>query len=72
MLFQYNHLRLPFGISSAPSIFQRTLETLLVGILKVYIYLDDILITGSNEIDLLEILDNVLTTLETAGVTVKM
>ena len=39
-LFQYN--RLPFGISSAPSIFQRTLESLLAGLAKVSIYLDDI------------------------------
>ena len=68
-LFQYN--RLPFGISSAPSIFQRTLETLLAGIPKVSIYLDDILVTGINHIDDLETLDKVLTKLETAGLTLK-
>ena len=32
-LFQYN--RLPFGVSSAPSIFQRYMETLLQGCKRV-------------------------------------
>ena len=40
-LFQYN--RLPFGISSAPGIFQRVMESILHGIPKVVVYLDDIL-----------------------------
>ena len=39
-LFKYN--RLPFSISTAPSIFQRMLETLLAGIPGVCMYLDDI------------------------------
>ena len=42
-LFQYN--RLPFGVSAAPSIFQRTIEGVLRGIPNVCVYLDDILIT---------------------------
>ena len=44
-LFRYN--RLPFGVSSAPGIFQRAMETLLQDIPNVKVYLDDILITGS-------------------------
>ena len=39
-IFVYN--RLPFGVSSAPGIFQRTMESLLQGIPHVLAYLDDI------------------------------
>ena len=43
-LFRYN--RLPWGIASAPGIFQRVMEGLLSDIPGVLVYLDDILITG--------------------------
>jgi hypothetical protein len=46
-LFKYT--RLPFGIASAPSIFQRVMENLLQGIPRVCVYLDDILVTGATE-----------------------
>ncbi len=39
-LFRYNWL--PFGVSSAPGIFQRAMESLLQGIPNIAIYLDDI------------------------------
>ena len=61
-LYRYN--RLPFGITAAPSIFPRPMETLLQGIPHVSIYLDDILITGTSEDDYLKTLDQVLTHLE--------
>ncbi|KAM7284440.1 uncharacterized protein ISCGN_001534, partial [Ixodes scapularis] len=43
-LFQVN--RLPFGIASAPSIFQRTMDQVLQGLPQTTCYLDDILVTG--------------------------
>ena len=46
-LFHYN--RLPFGVSSAPGIFQRTMENLLQGIPQVTVRMDDILISGKGE-----------------------
>ena len=46
-LFRYQ--RLPFGVSSAPGIFQRTMETILAGVHRVLVYLDDILVTGASQ-----------------------
>jgi len=64
-LFQFN--RLPYGISSSPGIFQRTMDSLLQGIPGVVSYIDDILITGATEEEHLLTLDRVLERLETAG-----
>ena len=68
-LFQYN--RLPFGVSSAPGIFQRTMESLLQDIPGVVVYLDDILITGANDQDHLANLELVLDRLEKSGLRLK-
>ncbi|CAH8596854.1 unnamed protein product [Schistosoma turkestanicum] len=43
-LFQYN--RLPFGVKTAPSIFQQLMDTILSDIAGVAAYLDDILIVA--------------------------
>ena len=64
-LYAYN--RLPFGVSSAPSIFQRTMESILHRINQVSVYLDDILITGRSDEEHLQRLGEVLTHLEAAG-----
>ena len=64
-LFQYN--RLPFGISSAPGIFQRVMENILRGIPKVVVYLDDILITEANDEEHLKNLSEVLSHMQSAG-----
>ena len=46
-LFKYK--RLPFGISSAPAIFQRIMEKVLGGVKGVVVYLDDIIVTGADD-----------------------
>ena len=64
-LYEYN--RLPFGVSSAPSIFQRTMDNLLQGIKGVSVYIDDILISGPTVEEHLRTLDKVLEKLSNAG-----
>ena len=68
-LFEYT--RMPFGIASAPAIFQRTMDNLLQGLKHVTVYMDDILITGSTEEEHLSNLDTVLDRLEKAGMCLK-
>lgn len=68
-LFQYT--RMPFGIKSAPAIFQRTMDNLLQGLDHVGVYIDDILITGKSEEQHLATLNEVLSRLEKAGVRLK-
>ena len=45
----YQYTRMPFGISSAPAIFQRAMDSILQDLPKVLCYLDDILITGATD-----------------------
>ena len=68
-LFRYN--RLPFGVSSAPGIFQRAMENLLKGIPNVIVYIDDILVTGTSEEEHLSVLEKVLERLENSGLRLK-
>ena len=63
-LFQYN--RLPFGVASAPAIFQRYMDTLLQGIRGVSVYLDDILIAGASIDENLQNIEAVLKKLKDA------
>ena len=67
----YQYTRLPFGVSSAPAIFQRVMETLLQGIPCVSIYLDDILVTGKTKSEHLQNLQEVLKRLQQAGMKLK-
>ena len=68
-LYQYN--RLPFRISSAPAIFQRTMEKILRDIPQVFVYIDDILVTGGTEREHLQNLDVVLKRLKEKGIRLK-
>ena len=68
-LFRYNQL--PFGIASAPGIFQRTMEGLLGGFPHVFVYLDDILVTGTSEEEHLKNLEIVLQRLHSASLHLK-
>ncbi|CAM1308375.1 Uncharacterised protein r2_g1829 [Pycnogonum litorale] len=63
--------RLPYGVSSAPGIFQRIMDGLLGGLSGVAVYLDDILITGSTLEEHLRNLDKVLTILAKVGFRLK-
>ena len=64
-LFRYT--RLPYGITSAPGIFQRVMENLLRKILGVVVYIDNVLITGSDEKSYLAALEEVLKRIEEEG-----
>ena len=68
-LFQFE--RLPFGISTAPSIFQHLMENLLQGLPNVCVYIDDILVSGISEADHMQKLEQVLSRLSSAGITLK-
>lgn len=62
---------MPFGISSAPAIFQRVMDTLQSDIPGVIVYLDDVLITGKTNEDHMRSLDTVLTRIQEAGLLLK-
>jgi len=61
--------RLPFGISSAPEIYQRTMSAILLGIEGVICHMDDVLIHGQTAAEHNERVRRVLTRLRDAGVT---
>lgn len=68
-LFKYT--RLCFGLASAPSIFQRTMENLLAGMDGVLCLLDDILVTAENSTIHMNRLKAVLQRLQDAGLTLQ-
>lgn len=67
----YEYTRLPFGVASAPSIFQKTMDTILQGMNGVICYLDDILISGKTEEEHLDNLRRVLLKLKEHGIRAK-
>lgn len=67
----YSYTRLPFGVASAPAVFQRTMESILQGIDGVACYIDDIIITGKSAKEHLDHLEDVLKRLAEHGVHAK-
>jgi len=61
--------RLPFGISSAPEIFQREMKKVLVGLSGVVCQMDDILIYARNQREHDDRLEQVLKRLQESGIT---
>ena len=68
-LFQYETL--PFGIKTVPALFQRTMESLIRDLPYICLYIDDILVTRTDEQNHLNNLELVLQRLESAGLTLK-
>ena len=62
----YRVNRLPFGVASAPSMFQRIMEGVLRGIPGICVYIDDILVSGRTDQEHLQNLEAVLKRLEEA------
>ena len=45
----YRYTRWPFGVASAPAIFQQAMDVVLQGIPNAMCYLDDIMVTGASD-----------------------
>ena len=69
-LYVYN--RLPFGVSSAPAIFQKLMDTVLQGVPGVTCYIDDILVSSADEDSHLQSLEEVFNRLEKHGFRLKL
>lgn len=67
----YQYTRLPFGVASAPAIFQRTMETVLQGLDNVGCIMDDVLVTGKDDTDHQKNLDAALKRLDDYGIKLK-
>ena len=67
----YRYTRLPFGIASAPAMFQKVMDTILQDLPNVICYIDDILVTGSDDQSHLRNLAEVFARLERHGIRMK-
>ncbi|XP_063900178.1 uncharacterized protein K02A2.6-like [Zophobas morio] len=68
----YRVKRIPFGITPASAIFQRTLEQVLQGIDRAANFMDDIIITGNSRVEHIDTLRKVFQRLKDAGLKVKL
>lgn len=67
----YKYHRLAYGVSTAPAIFQKTMDQILHGITNVVCFLDDILVTAPTMEEHIAVLDKVMSRLEDCGVRLK-
>ena len=68
----FRYKRLPFGVSFAPAIFQKTMDKILAGIPKTAAFIDDIIVAGSTKEEHLELLRSVFSRLKHAHVRAKL
>jgi len=68
----YQYRRLPFGLSSAPAIFQKIIDQTVADIPGVVCYLDDLVVTGKTDREHILNLQKTLDRLRTAGFLLKM
>ena len=68
----YKFKRLPFGLSSAPAIFQKFIEQLVRDIPGVACYLDDIMVTGRSEQEHLNNLQMTMDKLHYSGLRLRL
>lgn len=66
-----NYTRLIFGLASAPSIFQRVIESIVGNMDGVLVFQDDVCITGTNKAEHMNRLKEVLKRLQEAGLTLR-
>ena len=68
-LYRFN--RLPFGVKSAPGIFQQLIETVLAGLEDTVAYIDDIIVTGRTASEHFKNLEAVLHRLNDFGLHIR-
>ena len=70
----YRFLRMPFGLRNAPATFQRTVDIVLSGLKwkTCLVYLDDIIVFSNTEYDHFRHLEEVLSLLYGAGLSLKL
>jgi hypothetical protein len=70
----YEFLRVPFGLTNAPAVFQRMINTLLGNLrfTKVLIFIDDVLILARSWQESLETLKEVLNIFKRSGLTLRL
>ena len=69
-LFRYN--RLPFGVKSAPGIFQQIMDAMICGLKGVAAYLDDVIVTGRTDAEHRQNLEALLRRIQEYGFHVRM